>query len=186
MDDLKTIDIELIKLVQGGDSSAANKLAEKIYDPVYKISYEYCIMKTAIGTEQDARDITQDIFLKLPGTIRSFKSMSSFETWLYRVVINTAKNYLRSKSRRFKYESEKQPISPAERHEKSQVERYILELVRQLPHKLNEAVRLVYFDGMSHREASEVLNCKESTVSGRVFKAKKILNKNFDHGESIL
>ncbi len=85
--------IELVKLAKDGDSVAFENLVDLHYLLVYKISYNWCKAK------EDAEDITQEVFVKLAKNIFNFKEESAFQTWLYRIVINTAKDYTRKQEK---------------------------------------------------------------------------------------
>ena len=85
---------ELVKLAKDGDSVAFENLVEQSYMLVYKVSYKWC------RTKEDAEDITQEVFVKLAKKIFSFREESSFQTWLYRIVINTAKDFAKKEERK--------------------------------------------------------------------------------------
>ena len=80
-------DIELVERSQNGDEAAFEHLVNRHYKTVYRVSYKWC------GVKEDAEDITQEVFVKLTGKLRMFSNRSSFSTWLYRVTINTAKDF---------------------------------------------------------------------------------------------
>ena len=82
-------DIELVELSINGDARAFEHLVERYYTTVYGVSYKWC------GVKEDAEDITQDVFVKLAGKLKTFGGKSSFKTWLYRMTINAAKDYYR-------------------------------------------------------------------------------------------
>ena len=174
---------DLIKLARNGDSSAFEELVRQNYVLVYKISYKWC------GVKEDAEDITQEVFVKLARKIGSFKEASAFQTWLYRMVINTAKDFAKKDNARQKNESmyfkEKRLESIAKLDEMNIAER-LHQLIEQLPQKLKEAALLVFSEGMNHREAAEVLDCAEKTISWRIFEVKKRLKKYFNHEEVMI
>jgi RNA polymerase sigma-70 factor (ECF subfamily) len=166
---------ELVARAVQGDARAFERLVKRHYMLVYKVSYTWC------GVKEDAEDIAQEVFVKLARNIRNFKQKSSFTTWLYRITINTAKDYYRKSSARRTHESAYvneqlhtsesdaagNPVSPAE----------LSAALGRLPEKLKDAVILVFGEGLSHREAAEALRCAETTVSWRIFQAKKKLRK---------
>ena len=92
-------DMELVDLAMGGDEVAFENLIEKHYSSVYNLSYRWCRLK------EDAEEITQEVFVKLTRKLDTFNRESSFKTWLYRITINTAKDYSRKDSSRRSYES---------------------------------------------------------------------------------
>lgn len=175
-------DIELVRLVKGGDSVAFENLVERNYMLVYKISYKWC------GVKEDAEDIAQEVFIKLAGKIFGFKEESSFQTWLYRMVINTAKDFTRMSDRKRKKEMaylEQQKLNDESKKNEVPMAERIQQMITQLPQKLKETALLVFSEGMNHKEAASVLNCAEKTVSWRVFQVKKKLKKYLECEEVI-
>jgi len=92
-------DIELVDLAKGGDASALERLFEKHYMTVYNLAYKWC------GVKEDAEDVAQEVFVKLVKKLHTFDKKSSFKTWLYRIIINTAKDFVRKKTSKNAYES---------------------------------------------------------------------------------
>lgn len=173
-------DTELAALAAGGDPLAFERLIKRHYMLVYKVSYKWC------GIKEEAEDIAQEVFVKVAGKIKGFRQDSAFKTWLYRITMNTAKDFSRKNITRKDHESafvEEQklaqhepaggnPVSPAR----------LCAAIRKLPVKLREAVILVFSEGLSHREAARALNCAETTVSWRIFQAKKKLKEYLVQG----
>jgi RNA polymerase sigma-70 factor (ECF subfamily) len=169
-------DMELVNLAIGGDERAFENLIQKHYLPVFQLSFKWCRVK------EDAEEITQEVFIKLGRKLNTFNHRSSFKTWLYRIVINTAKDYTRKNSTSRLYESafaEEQskemkddpPPDPVD-------EQQVYDAIDMLPHKQKAALMLVMAEGLSHREAAHILECSETTVSWRIHQARKALKKN--------
>lgn len=163
---------ELIEEAVRGSSQAFEQLVEQHYNLVYRTAYRFC------GTQEDAEDIAQEVFVKLAGNMSGFKGKSSFSTWLYRISVNTARDYLKKSSTKGRYEAayveemktqaqkgKDNPISPED----------LYRTLDKLPHKLKEAVILVHAEGLSHRDAAIALGCAETTVSWRLFQARRKL-----------
>ncbi len=175
-------DIELVRLAKDGDSVAFENLVERNYTLIYKISYKWC------GTREDAEDITQEIFMKLANKIFSFKEESTFQTWLYRMAINTAKDYTKIHDRKRKKEMaylEEQKRKAESNQKDCAMTKKTHQMIAQLPQKLKETALLVFGEGMNHKEAAAVLNCAEKTISWRVFQVKKKLRKYLQRGDII-
>ncbi len=173
-------DIELVRLAKGGDSAAFENLVEQNYMLVYKISYKWC------GTKEDAEDITQNVFMKLAKKIFSFKEESTFQTWLYRMAINVAKDYTKMNDRKRKKEMaylEEQKLKAESNQEDVSMAEKLHQMIEQLPQKFKDTALLVFCEGMNHKEAAAVLNCAEKTISWRVFQVKKELKKHLERGE---
>jgi RNA polymerase sigma-70 factor (ECF subfamily) len=171
-------DIELVRLAQDGDPDAFEHLVQRHYMLVYKVSYKWC------GVREDAEDIAQEVFVKLAGKLKSFKQNSSFSTWLYRVTINAAKDFFRKNAAKqaneaaFAEEQKLHSLNPGPAEGPSAPALYAV--ISRLPVKMKEAVLLVLAEGLSHREAARVLECAETTVSWRIFQARKKLRKSLE------
>ena len=169
-------DIELVDMAKGGSARAMEHLFEKHYISVYNLAYKWC------GIKEDAEDIAQDVFVKLVRKLHTFGQKASFKTWLYRIVINTAKDFGRKRSGRHAHETvvdfergENNPVRP----EKDALETTrLFAAIDQLPFKQKSAILLVFGEGLSHREAAEALDCAETTISWRIYQARKRLKKS--------
>lgn len=171
---------DLVKLAKGGDSVAFENLVERSYMLVYKVSYKWC------RTKEDAEDITQEVFVKLAKKIFSFREESSFQTWLYRIVINTAKDFSKKEERKLIKETayrEEQKLKSESTQIATSMDEKIYQKLELLPQKLKETALLVFGEGMNHREAAAVLDCAEKTISWRIHQVKKELKKHLEHGE---
>lgn len=160
---------KLILAAQGGDARAFEALVNMHYETMYRMALKWC------GNQANAEDITQEACIKLARGLGSFKFNSAFTSWLYRLVINTAKDFYKAAGR--------QPSSDG--LETAQVEagsedqlyaREVLAEIVKLPDGEKEALLLVLGEGLSHKEAGEILGCKESTVSWRIHEARKKLS----------
>lgn len=168
-------DIELVELAVSGDAKAFSHVVERHYMMVYKVAYKWCRSK------EDAEDIAQEVFVKVGRKISSFRSDSAFNTWLYRIAVNTAKDLFRKQEKdknndpTILEKDQLQDKSPNQ--EESLVSRQVYDLIDKLPKKLKEATLLVFGEELSHKEAAEILGCAETTISWRIFQAKKKLKK---------
>lgn len=167
---------ELIIKASSGDPRAFAALADRHYMTVYKYAFRWSEAK------EDAEDITQEVFLKLAGKIQLFKNRSRFTTWLYRITANCAKDHARKNNRWKKNISadsvDNQPIASSNPDpEHNVIARNTLTLINTLPDKEKEAVLLVYAEGMNHKEAAKITGCAETTISWRIFQAKRQLKK---------
>jgi RNA polymerase sigma-70 factor (ECF subfamily) len=159
----------LIKQAQNGDRTAFEALLRSYYDVIYRIAYKWC------GNKADAEDITQNACIKLARSIDSFRFRSAFVTWLYPLVINTAKDW--AKGRKPPTAETDVDLEPAQAPtgEEMVFASQIMAYVRKLPEKEKEALYLVFSEGLTHREAAAVMDCKESTVSWYIHEARKKL-----------
>ena len=168
-------DAELVGLAQSGHENAFENLVRRYYRAVYGLAFKYSRIK------EDAEDITQEVFVILARKLYSFKHRSSFKTWLFRITINAATDFLRKRSRNRSCET---PITngeymgnPDPSPEEVMESRLIYEEIDKLPDKQKTALILVFSEGLSHKEASKALNCSETTISWRIHRARKSLEK---------
>ena len=172
-------DIELVRMSLSGDASAFECLVNRHYLTVYKVSYRWC------GIKEDAEDIAQDVFVKLAQKLNSFGWRSSFKTWLYRVTVNTAKDFIRKCATKRGHEtafaSEQGNGNPGPPLDNPLDAGRLYNALGNLPEKQKAAVLLVFGEGMSHQDAGRVLNCPEATISWRIFQARKKLKKYLEH-----
>ena len=172
-------DMELVKLSVDGDTEAFAHLVKRHYMTVYRASYKWC------GIKEDAEDIAQEVFIKLAQKLRTFRQKFSFQTWLYRITINTAKDFYRKQSTKHKYETafalERSPDNPTPLRNEHLNSIRLYKVLNKLPEKQKSAILLVFAEGLNHREAAQVLKCSETTVSWRIFQARKRLKKYMEH-----
>jgi RNA polymerase sigma factor (sigma-70 family) len=168
-------DNELIHLARQGEPPAFAALADRYYMTVYRYAFRWTSIR------EDAEDIAQEVFIKLADSLHTFEHRAAFSTWLYRVTANCAKDFLR-KNRKWRHNRSDDPpdeqlISPNPGPEARSFHGQIVAAIHTLPEKLKEATLLVMAEGLSHKEAGRILGCAETTVSWRLFQAKKKLQK---------
>ena len=167
-------DNHLAGLAARGDSDAFRLLLERHYDLIFRVAYKFC------GHVEEAEDIAQDVCLALPQGIKRFKGDASFTTWLYRVVVNRAKDVRRRQITARRVVNEYLEVetlqNEGEDPEKGLIE-WLSETMNRLPISLREVAVLVVSEGMSQAEAADVLGVKEGTVSWRMSELKKALRE---------
>ena len=173
-------DSQLVDMAVRGRSEAFQQLFERHYVAVYRLSYKWS------GSREDAEDIAQEVFVKIVRKLRTFRGKSSFKTWLYRIVLNTARDFGRKAANR---RSLKDSIAARQSlHNPSGATAGrgdtagLQAALGALPLKQREAVLLVLGEGMTHREAAGLLGCMEATVSWRIFQALKEMKKSLEQG----
>lgn len=171
-------DISLVERARAGDARSFARLVERHYERIYRLAYKWC------GDQSDAEDIAQNVCVKLGRSIRQFDGRSAFSSWLYRVTLNTLRDYQRV-NYRYALNNEAYGLSAEKVHvpdyERSLTGGQIWARVLGLPAKQREALLLVYGEGLNHKFAGEVMGCSEGTVSWHVHEGKKAL-KNFAEG----
>ncbi|MGE3624605.1 MAG: RNA polymerase sigma factor [Bdellovibrionales bacterium] len=171
-------DDELVRLSIAGDRAAFAALAERHYGLMFKVAWQWC------GRRDDAEDIAQESAIKLARNIGSFHFDSAVTTWLYRLVINTAKDYFRAQNTRRGRETpmaeDFDAPSAAPTPEQQLSDKDVIKAINALPENLKETVILVCCQGLSHAEAGKILGCSEGTISWRVHEARKKLAAGLD------
>ncbi len=163
----------LTKKIQSGNESAFEELLEECYGMIYSYALKWS------GNVIDAEDITQQSCIKLARNIHQFKFESKFTTWLYRLVINCAKDWQKVQYRH-RYDSlDKVVEHPCLKDEENFQKVYLQQILIQLAsfgEGYQETVLLVLGEGLNHKEAADILQVKESTVSWRIYQVRKRLN----------
>lgn len=168
----KNNDIELVKLAAKGDSKAFGCLVDRHYKLVYRVAYRFC------GIKEDAEDIAQEVFVKLARVIHGFKGESAFTTWLYRIALNSSRDYIKKSSGKRNLEArylEEKALEEKGRDSNPVSSEELYGALDKLPVKIKETVVLVLAEGLSHKEAALALGCAETTVSWRIFQARRKL-----------
>lgn len=179
------LDEELVKRVQEGDKKAFDLLVRKYQ---YKITQ---LINRYIKDPYEAVDVAQESFIKAYRALPNFRGESQFYTWLYRIAINTAKNYIATRARRpsedeFDLESAEQfenaprlrdIDTPESAVLSEELARVIQEAVNDLPEELRTAITLREMDGLSYDEIAVVMNCPVGTVRSRIFRAREAIDK---------
>ena len=178
----QTIDNGIIEACQRGDSDAFRLVFEAYKDRVYSIAL--CFFD---GNESVAKDITQDVFLKLMTTITQFQHRAEFSTWLYRLVTNACLDRRRS-LRRFLFFGSSPEISlPDKRRSiedkfiQKELESSVRKVIAEMKPKLRMAILLKYFEDLSYDEMAVVLGCSKGTVASRLNRAHQILARKLSH-----
>lgn len=177
-------DQQLVERVQRGDKRAFDILVLKYQHKIVGLVSRY------VRDSDEVMDVTQEAFIKAYRALPRFRGDSAFYTWLYRIAINTAKNYLVSRSRRppdtdidvdgeFQADSAvlRDVAGPENEMAKDQLETVIFDAIENLPEDLKVAVTLREFDGMSYEDIAEVMECPVGTVRSRIFRARDAIEK---------
>ncbi|MBT1444499.1 RNA polymerase sigma factor RpoE [Shewanella sp. JM162201] len=178
-------DQELVELVQQGDKNAFNLLVLRYQSRVLNLISRY------IRNQADVADVAQEAFIKAYRALATFRGESAFYTWLYRIAVNTAKNYLVSQGRRAPandvdaeeaeyYEGSdalKEFASPERLMLSDEIKRVVFETLEELPEELKMAISLRELDGMSYEDIANIMECPVGTVRSRIFRAREVIDK---------
>ncbi|MEP2761371.1 MAG: RNA polymerase sigma factor [Hyphomicrobiales bacterium] len=171
---MKIDDNQLAAQAAKGDAAAFQLLLERHYDSVYRIAFRFS------GQREDAEDLAQDVCTSLAQKIRSFRGDSKFSTWLYRVVMNAARDAHRKRATAVKAAKAYGEVSELERGEQVAADKdaaWLYEALEEVGTDLKETAVLVLAEGFNHAEAADVLDIKESTVSWRMHELRKHLKQ---------
>lgn len=178
-------DKQLVARVQKGDKRAFDLLVIKYQHKVAAIVGRY------IYDRDEVKDIVQEAFIKAYRAIGSFRGDSQFYTWLYRIAVNTAKNYLVSRSRRppasdvevadAEYFNDADNLrdvaSPENLAFRDELQEVVDNAIHTLPEDLRTAVSLRELDGLSYEDIASVMDCPVGTVRSRIFRAREAIDK---------
>jgi RNA polymerase sigma-70 factor (ECF subfamily) len=179
------VDQELVERVQKGDKSAFDVLVRKYQHKVVKLVSRY------IRDPNETFDVTQEVFIKAYRALPRFRGDSAFYTWIYRIAINTAKNYLVAQGRRLPsvdIEAEeaeqfegahelKEQGTPEHMLLRDEIERTVFEAIEELPEDLRTAITLREIEGLSYEEIADSMACPVGTVRSRIFRAREAIDK---------
>lgn len=171
-------DEDMIKRAAAGDADAFERLVNAYYEVMFKMAYKWC------GNQRDAEDITQEACIKLARGIGSYNGQSKFTSWLYMVVINTAKDFYKSQNRHPEgSELLESIVGEDDNADDKLYAKQVLAAVHDLPEGEKESLLLVMGQGLSHKEAAKLSGVKESTISWRIHEARKKLEDMFKKEE---
>ena len=177
-------DQQLVDKVKKGDKKAFNLLVLKYQNRVTNIVSRY------IKNNGDVADVTQEAFIKAYRALPNFRGDSAFYTWLYRIAVNSAKNYLVSQSRKppasdvDAQEAEffegadalREVASPESKLLTKEIETALLRAIERLPDELRVAITFREMEGMSYEEIAEIMSCPVGTVRSRIFRAREAID----------
>jgi RNA polymerase sigma-70 factor (ECF subfamily) len=179
------VDRALVERVQRGDKKAFDLLVLKYQHKLVKLVSRY------VRDPSEVMDVVQESFLKAYRALPGFRGESAFYTWIYRIAINTAKNYLVAQGRRppdgdidsgdveqIEGETElKDNATPERLLLRDEIEKTVMDAIEQLPEDLRTAITLRELEGLSYEEIAESMDCPIGTVRSRIFRAREAINK---------
>ncbi|MES2604610.1 MAG: RNA polymerase sigma factor RpoE [Pseudomonadota bacterium] len=185
----KETDEQLVERVFNGEMQAFDLLV---------LRYQHRLLGLIgrlVRDPHEAEDIAQETFIKAYRALGNFRGESAFYTWLYRIAINTANNYLVSRGRRppdtdldidDEEEIEAQVAladndNPEANHQRDELKRAIDQAIADLPEDLRTAFSLREFSGLSYEEITEIMDCPVGTVRSRIFRAREAIDSKIRH-----
>ena len=172
---------ETFEKCRAGDRDAFHALFAAYRKRVYGLAWYF------VSDETSAKDVTQEVFLKLLTHLKEFRCDSSFDTWLYRLVVNCCMDEHRRRRRIVPLwiDSGTHPVEPSQALESSYARKEIAAAVqaavRKLKPKLRIPVVLRYAEELSYEEIAAVLGCSEGTIASRLSRAHRALTRKLGH-----
>lgn len=180
----RSIDQALVERVQRGDKRAFDILVLKYQNKIIQLAYRY------VHDHDEAMDVAQEAFIKAYRAIGRFRGDSAFYTWIYRIAINTAKNYLVASGRRppagdidaqdaEQYEGAmglREYATPERMLLKDEIEKTVASAIDELPDDLKTAITLRELEGLSYEEIAQAMECPIGTVRSRIFRARDAID----------
>ena len=178
-------DKQLVERVQSGDKQAFDLLVLKYQQRIINLVSRF------IHNPNDAQDIAQEAFIKAYTALSNFRGDSAFYTWMYRIAVNTAKNYLTVKSRtpfESAYDIDSMEQIDGDRTLRSQetperlllrdeVQETIFKSIEALPKDLKTAITLREIEEMTYEDIATAMDCPIGTVRSRIFRARAAIDK---------
>ncbi len=173
-------DVRMIVRYLEGDQRAFDDIFYKYQ------TYVYNIILGIVGTDDEARDTTQEVFLQVHRSLRTFRFQSQFSTWLYRIAVNRAMDAARAKKRRnwFSFEqTPKETPSPKPSPEEGAIEeserKSIRDLLAMVPIQHRDVLVLKYYQELSIEEIAQTLGCSVTAAKVRLHRARQYFKERY-------
>lgn len=179
------LDEELVSRVQRGDKAAFDLLVIKYQHKIIQLVNRY------VKDPSEAQDVAQEAFIKAYRALGAFRGEATFYTWLYRIAINTAKNYLILRTRRHSnYQLDIQEVeaignepqlqgmdTPEQLILNEEIMTTLNKAIEDLPEEMQLAFKLREFEGLSYEDIALAMDCPIGTIRSRLFRAREAIDK---------
>jgi len=180
----REVDQQLVERAQRGDKRAFDLLVSKYQRKLGRLLSRF------IRDSTEVEDVTQEAFIKAYRALPTFRGDSAFYTWLYRIGINTAENYLVALGRRapttttidseeaegFEDGDQLRDLNtPEDELASKQVAETVNQTLGELPEELRTAITLREIEGLSYEDIANIMNCPIGTVRSRIFRAREAI-----------
>jgi RNA polymerase sigma-70 factor (ECF subfamily) len=179
-------DEDLVARAKGGDLDSFNQLILRWERPIYALAYR------VIGREEDARDVSQETFLRAFRALPGFKGEAKFSSWLYRIALNLCRDWIRRQKRAPTMQmpdgvdpgelaSERGPVESIEDLvSRRQLSAVVEEAMALLPEEQRTAIVLKEYHGMTFQEIADLQGCPLSTVKTRLYQGLSVLRRHLE------
>lgn len=168
-----------VKMAVEGTDEAFDELTKRHYEKIYGLAYRI------LGNVDNADDATQESFIEAYKSLESFQHRSKFSTWLYRVAVNTCKQFMRKNRSRMRaiaafgenirHQTQRSTKTPDHLVLEKERDKIVQSAINQLPEKQRLVVILFYMQHLKYREIAKIIGCPEGTVASRLNSALKKL-----------
>jgi RNA polymerase sigma-70 factor (ECF subfamily) len=179
-------DNDLIRHAQQGDMDAFRKLVERYQSKTLWIAYQM------VGNYEEARDISQEVFIRVYRSLAKFNLSSNFYTWLYRIIINLCIDYLRRQKHNSKAisledvgEVKGTDINAEQYLERKELSQEANAVLNQLPVQYRLIIILRDIEGFSCKEIEQIVGCNHNTVRWRLFRARQIFKETWEKEQQL-
>jgi len=176
-------DEELVARSKTGDMDSFNQLVKRWERPIFALAYR------TLGREEDARDVTQETFLRAFRALSGFKGDAKFSSWLYRIALNLCRDWMRKERRAplvavpegvdvEQLAADRGPVETVEDlAARSELSREVARAMESLPAEQRQAIILKEYHGLTFQEIADLMKCPLSTVKTRVYQGLSTLRK---------
>jgi len=173
-----TDDTDLVRRSRAGDRRSFEALLTRYQRPVYNAAYRM------LGNVEDARDVTQTVFLKAYEHLDDFNPQYRFFSWVYRIAVNESIDCLNSRGRTepLEAEPEAETDGPAEKMDKAMRSRYIQAALMTIKPDYRAVIVLKHFMGCNYVEISRILDIPEKKVKSRLYSGRQLLKEALEPG----
>lgn len=178
-------DRQLVELVQAGNKQAFNLLVSRYQHKIANLISRF------VANNADVADVCQEVFIRAYRALPNFRNDSAFYTWLYRIAVNTSKNWLTAQNCRppandievadAEYfegsDSMREQATPERLLFSDELQAVVFNAIASLPKELQTAIKLRELDGFSYDEIAAAMQTPVGTVRSRIFRARELIDK---------
>jgi len=176
-------DEELVARSKTGDTESFNQLVKRWERPIFALAYR------TLGREEDARDVTQETFMRAFRALPGFKGDAKFSSWLYRIALNLCRDWIRRDRRApmvtvpegteiHELAADKQEVASVEDlAARAELSGAVASAMERLPDEQRNAIILKEYHGLTFQEIADLMNCPLSTAKTRLYQGLTLLRR---------